>query len=97
MSLHRWGSYVSLQLNSGHIIKALDCSLTFALQFTPIRAVRSFYYTGAVGAMLVYDITKRQRNYEDMETRTLSVNLKASVLCPPRMLRNSLKGKDFSS
>ncbi|XP_028755186.1 ras-related protein Rab11C [Neltuma alba] len=45
------------------------------------RAVTSAYYRGAVGAMLVYDITKRQsfdhiprwlKNYVTMLTRTLS-------------------------
>ncbi|RZC89641.1 hypothetical protein C5167_027183 [Papaver somniferum] len=59
------------------------------------REVTSLYYGGAVGAVLIFDITKRQRNYEDMQTRTLSVILKACVLSPPRMARNSLKGRTF--
>ncbi|KAI3869118.1 hypothetical protein MKX03_013387 [Papaver bracteatum] len=33
--------------------------------------------------MLVFDITKRQRNYEDMETRILSVTWKAGVRAVP--------------
>ncbi|RZC46972.1 hypothetical protein C5167_039916 [Papaver somniferum] len=47
------------------------------------RAVTSSYCKGAVGDMLVFDITIRQRNCVDMETRTLSVISEASARAVP--------------
>ncbi|KAF2292979.1 hypothetical protein GH714_034529 [Hevea brasiliensis] len=76
------------------------------------RAVTSAYYRGAVGAMLVYDITKRQtfdhiprwleelRSHADKNIVIILIGNKCDLenqrVVPLKMLRNLPKRKDYS-